>query len=512
MRSDFANHPGPFAPMRNFFSAVLAAVCALAPTAGLAETVRLTTPIVEGSSLYTQSQLVDIFAQALGRTVSPETIGALVTSIEARYREDGFIAPVIAVEPSSVDSGTPRLHVREARISRVEVYGDAGPNNGRVQHYVDTIRRQSVIHRKQSRDWLNAIGRLPGVSVRASFEPDSTAQNQFVLVINLSYRAGSGAVDVSNRGTREVGRTIISARLGVNGVLHWQESVYLDAAASTAFDRYHYEALSLVRPLGTGTITLMGSRSDAQPYAQETTYQRDRGAVRVNMPLWQSESLETAYIVGFGAWTARVGDDIGPVREERIRKVEAGLKMVWRGAGRMRLSSLIARGLPAFGADSFTYVYDLEPAPFEFTKALLDLDYSLALGAGFRGVLEFSAQLANGGLPGAEQFGFGGDSLGKAFDPGVLTGENGVSAGFSLQRSVAWVPGVDEAALFAGADYGRVWGIAVKRDDAASASLGVTSRLARLTGSFEVAYPINRPADMEIMRGLRSFFSLRMGF
>lgn len=475
----------------------------------------LTSPLVQGSTVYSQSQLAALYATHLGRPTTRGGIEEIIEAINSRYRADGFVAPIIEVPSSELTSGTPRLFVHEASIARVLLRGDAGPSQAQLLRYVQTLREQHLIHRNRSRQLLQAMQRLPGVTVRAAFEPSGVEPNEFNLILDVSYRPASGMLDINNRGTRAIGRGVMSGHLAVNGLLHWQEILSLDAAGSTEFDRYQYVAVGLSRPLGAIWISMAVSRSNADPVG-DVHYREDRADLWLTAPVWHAEHTQLASIWGISAWDDKTQDELSPAfSADHVRRFDIGLELTQRGTSFTRTSLTFGHGYDALGASAVSF--DGLPVPStQYTKEILSVEHVHNLPANFRVRMKFVGQYSSAELPGAERFAFGGSWLGRDFDVADLTGDSGAVLGTQLERSLSWPrPWFDDATVFTGVDYGTAWNHALDRlhhDYASSAGVGIILGRSQWMTSFELTYPIHSPLDASSPSGLRAFIDLRTSF
>jgi hemolysin activation/secretion protein len=127
-------------------------------------------------------------------------------------------------------------------------------------------------------------------------------------------------------------------------------------------------------------------------------------------------------------------------------------------------------------------------------------------------------QYAFSPLLSSEQFGFGGQQFGRAYDASELTGDDGMAFALELRYSMPSVPPQGSSELFAFWDLGRVWndGDWSGGESGASAGVGIRWRYnERLSGNFTLAQPLTRKvADPGHGNGRdpRGFFSLNFKY
>ena len=106
-----------------------------------------------------------------------------------------------------------------------------------------------------------------------------------------------------------------------------------------------------------------------------------------------------------------------------------------------------------------------------------------------------TGQYAWSPLLSSEQFGFGGEPFGRAYDSSELTGDNGMAGMTELRYSVPeFIPHLTSEA-FAFWDLGRVWDHDATGDAENAASAGIGLRVMHengLSGSLTLAQPLTR--------------------
>lgn len=490
----------------------LGAAAAYGESAQESANVVLVAPFITGSSVYSARQLSSVYSARIGQPTA-RVIGPIIASIESQYREDGFIAPVVTVSEGSDTSSTPRLQIHEAALTDVRWLGDAGPHQKALRESVRALATLRPLRKDRVRETLSAIQRLPGVGVRASFEPSPIDINCFTLVIEVAYQPIAASVAAANRGTRATGRDLVSGRLTLNGFLRQREFLTLEGAASTAFDQYHYAGVGATRGFGTAWASLFLSNSHARPWAASDVYERNRYALQLFAPVRDTQSVRLSAVTRFVATdSALTNDDFGPLTRERLRKVEAGLSMVGKSenAAPARLTATVIRGVSAFGASAVSYD-DVPPPNPVFTKLLVQGERGLALPRDLELTGRFTGEYAFSAVPSSEQFIFGGTRFGTGLEAADLDGEHGVALSLDLERpgprGAAWM---GSTTIYSGIDYGYAWttNAGAVRDHAASTSLGFTLERSGFSSAFEVAYPLHRPRFTETQSNVAVFLEL----
>jgi len=132
----------------------------------------------------------------------------------------------------------------------------------------------------------------------------------------------------------------------------------------------------------------------------------------------------------------------------------------------------------------------------EFNKLEYGLTRFQTLPEDFTVVTGLSGQIASGVLYSSEQFGFGGQAFGRAYDPSEIIGDSGIAGSVELRYSgIPVVRGISSGP-YVFYDIGKVW------DDGggsqSGSSLGGGIRLDStfgLSGNVTIAEPLTRPLE-----------------
>ncbi len=313
-------------------------------------------------------------------------------------------------------------------------------------------------------DWLVRANGL-GYAVQGSLVRLEAGSSAYLASLHVTSRRWQGLVHLDNRGPTVLGREIAQLSLAYGGQGRPLRFVRLDVAAATDDERLHYAGLSGRHRLGGRGADLGWSyaRSEsALPVAgtgRSVEYQRERAEIDVHMPLVQRARMRAEVKVGLRSYDLDETLDEGrSLESDRIRALEAGYDLVLAGRAHARhsLALTISRGATALGAS-------LEPAGPEpdFISLKGTYDFWRRLGAAWhlKATVEFQASPDR--LPASERFFVGGRSLGGAFDPATLSGDQGLGARLTVERTLS--PLERSVTAFAYLDDGYVRGRMVKR-------------------------------------------------
>lgn len=194
--------------------------------------------------------------------------------------------------------------------------------------------------------------------------------------------------------------------------------------------------------------------------------------------------------------------------KDRIRSIRLGVNysLSGRGQGFNQFTATVSQGLGVFGASEKG---DLNLSRAEadplFTKAAFGLLRQQGLFSRFILTGQVQAQISRTPLFSAEEFGYGGQDFGRAYDPSEITGDNGVKG--TLQLIYAGLPvglGVS-ISPYIGYDIGKAWNKdSVGGQDVAGSSLSLGVQAQHKSGfgvSAGVAWPFIREISNPIYKG-----------
>jgi len=191
-----------------------------------------------------------------------------------------------------------------------------------------------------------------------------------------------------------------------------------------------------------------------------------------------------------------------PLTRDRVRTLR--LKGSYDGLDPLHgynfLNMSLSRGITGLGANEPGEVNlsraDAEP---DFTKFEAIWQRSQFIAPSFLGITTLTGQRASKALYSSEEFGFGGPSLGRAYDTSEITGDHGIGAALELQYT--GINPIHKFKLTPSVFYeaGKVWNIDEGQDDGlslADAGIGLNfSHPSGLSGSLTIAQPLTKSID-----------------
>ena len=239
-----------------------------------------------------------------------------------------------------------------------------------------------------------------------------------------------------NRGGRYLGEQRYTANVAVNGLLHAGESTQLQFQTTSPTRLVRFWSIDHFERLTPSGLSLRGSfsRYDSEPdlgagfaaFNLETSSKT--GRLELAYPVIRSHRTNLSTRMTFSYHDGRTDSNLLGFSEDRLGTLRLGL--TWDRTDALRgintLDFEVSRGLSAFGAsdEGAPNLSRLGGNPTA-TKATLYAARLQDLRAGFSLLLAASGQYAGNNLLASEEFAFGGEYFGRAFDAAEIVGDSG---------------------------------------------------------------------------------------
>ncbi len=478
----------------------------------------LSATVIDGSSAYSPTELFAVYREQLGRPIKPASAQAILTQIEALYMRDGYSRPEFRLDEDLAANGILRIEVFEAQITRVQFAGDAGPYVVRLEEIASELSLRAPLRTADLQAALQSMRELPGLTVRASTRRDESRPNAYALTLATEYKPFDASVQLSNRGTREIGPMFAVSQVVANSLLGYRERLGLFAMAATDTDEYHGGGAFFDVPVTAADTHLTATAFQTRSNPTETP-DRDDHYDRTRMSLRASGTLDSTAATRLG-WSAGFDwDDLDIMRSdtrlrtEKLRVAELGGRISGRvgTSSQYLLGVQLRRGLDAFGSalDALDIVDDPRRKDFLVTKVQFTELVRFAQRWSAR-VDAFGQQSAYV-LPDAERYKIGGERLGRGFEVTEIAGDQGLGAKAELRREMTGAAAtLGKTSLYGFYDFAAAWKQDQPgRESAATAGIGFAVEYWRLSAFIELAKPLTH-ADVEGDRDTKVFAEVKL--
>ncbi len=178
------------------------------------------------------------YAEYVGRDVPVSVVCDIRDRAATILRSDGYLAAV-QVPPQTIDQGNVRFDVLMARMTAVQVRGNAGSSEGLLQKYIQKLAAQPVFNINTADRYLLLARDIPGLDVRLSLRPVSAESGgrpgEVVGEFNVIRTPIYADVNIQNFGSKAVGRFGGLARIRFNGLTGMGDETVISGYSTSDF-------------------------------------------------------------------------------------------------------------------------------------------------------------------------------------------------------------------------------------------------------------------------------------
>ncbi|MEM9468886.1 MAG: ShlB/FhaC/HecB family hemolysin secretion/activation protein [Pseudomonadota bacterium] len=483
---------------------------------------------IDGANIYTKQELLPLYENLIGTEISLADLYAIANRITLKYRNDGYVLTQVVIPPQTIDGGVARLQIVEGFIDNIIIQGDDQSSREleTIRQYASQIGSGQATNIAEMERQLLLINDLPGVNARSIISPSTTAGAADLLIIveRDSFEAGVG---INNHGSRFLGQiqtngfAQLNSIFGTNDQITGQFVVAPDSGFELAFGSLGYKIP--VGPYGT-TMSVIGSITETDPGFTLRQFEVEglsrSFTVRAEHPFVRSRNQNLFGRLQLDYRNVDSKNNIEETRKDRIRAFRAGLQAEFldrlMGVAVNSLDLEVSQGINFFGAsDKGDDNLSRAAGDPTFTKANLQLQRLQRVTNSINVLLTGRAQLSNQPLLSSEEFGLGGISSVRGFDPSEVVGDDGVSGSVELQ----WTPATyRNLEFFTFLDSGTVWNkdatnSADKRESLTSTGVGARVDFPMdVSAELLATQPLHRDVDTMDERDPRFYFSLNKNF
>lgn len=400
------------------------------------------------------SELRETYAQYLGSSQPVAIICEIRDSAATLLRNRGYLA-AIQVPTQRIENGTIRLEVLYAKVTAIRVRGDAGRSEKLIQSYLEKLTDTELFNRFDAERYLLLSRDLPGYDIRMTLTPAGTGPGELIGEVTVSRTPYRIDLNVQNLAARDTGRW--GGQIGgeIYGLTGFGDRTYASFYSTADFREQQILQLGHDFRIGSEGLKLAGQFTYAWT---EPDIGAARGAARIKAetlfasveatyPLIrrQSASLRAAAGLEFVNQDIRF---IGPLTKDRLRVGYVRLDaeaIDFRGGQspnwRLRGSLEYRQGLDILGASERCDIICLftrtPPSRFDGdpTSSLLRFEgeAELAISEDLSIYLRPMAQLSFDRVFSFEEFSGGNYTIGRGYNPGVITGDDGAAIQFELR-------------------------------------------------------------------------------
>ena len=438
--------------------------------------------ILEGMTVYSDSEFIGLYENILGREVSLADLYQVADGIERKYREDDYVFSQAVVPTQRVGDGAFRIQIIETYISGFVIQGVEGPILDLMESYLNKILQSKPLRNEVMEHYLSLCREIPGISVKVSLRPSGTDKGATQLLVDATHKEIRGFTSISNRGSKYNGPWQGVFGMGLNSRTSKGERTTFLGMITRDFDEQRYASVSYEQAVGEEglRIRVSGGHATLEPgfnLNQEGRKVESKASnldIEILYPYIRSQEESLTFRANLAAKNSRTTLEDELFQKERLRSLslmgDYRLSDSWGGVNFFTLG--LHQGLNIFGSteprqeDPFitrTLAINGEVGAPDFIKFTAEvirrqrLTQNLVLSASFKGQYSWDRLLSG------EQFRVGGSSYGRGYDEGEISGDSGIGGLFELTYGEALSEGhflgslLSDFEFFGFYDVGQVW-------------------------------------------------------
>ncbi len=400
--------------------------------------------------------LTSSYADMVGQELPVAAICEIRDRAATTLREAGYLAAV-QVPPQKISDGKVQLDVLMAKMTRVQIRGDAGASEKALLGYVSKLTDQPAFNINDAERYLLLARDIPGLDVRLALRPTDGAPGEVIGEFSVQRTPVIADITVQNFGSKSVGRFGALGRISINGLTGLADQTTASLFSTVDFDEQQVLQLGHQFKVGNEGLTIGGNftyawttpdlgpgidlNSETLIASLDATYPIIRSQSRNlfgtlgfeyidqdvrfgSIPLTR-DKLSVLYArVGYNAISrSSIGGRDGFTISEPRWAMNGALE-VRQGLGILGASKGCGPALARCAVPGFVPPSRAEGDPTAFiVRASGQLDY--------RPVKNFTIsiaprlQYAPDALLSYEEFSGGNYTIGRGFDPGIIIGDSG---------------------------------------------------------------------------------------
>lgn len=463
---------------------------------------------ISGATLLSQQDFSKMYQHSLNKEITLDFAYKLAEKITKHYRDLGYFLAVAFLPPQNIVDGMVKLQVIEGYIDDVIVPKNIDKNYI-IQAYIRELVNKKPLKTQDLESFLLRLNDLPGYSVNGTLSQLKASKNGAVILsLKFAKKKANGQIGIDNFSSRYLGTHEISGTYSKSFMPLHQTTI--SGIQSVIFKRLSHVTLKhemVVIPdftlefIGDYTNSVPGLNlerfdleSDSKFFSTSIKYQKIRQ---------RNENLALT----FGVDARNTDTDILRTAfiRDRIRafRMNANYDTRDNWEGFNLVDATFSQGIGGIGAskknDNNLSRAEADP---EFKKMELSLTRLQKITDDWSLLVRGSGQVASGSLYSAEEFGYGGQNFGRAFDASEITGDHGVASSLEFRYNAWSDKQYLELQPYLFYDIGTVWNEdagQTKRESGSSLGLGMRAVTEfGLNANLGLAMPLIRNIDNPI--------------
>ena len=399
------------------------------------------------------SALNDTFAEFIGTEQPISVVCRIRDAAATRLRNLGYIAAV-QVPAQRIENGAVKFEVLYARVTSIRVVGKVGRSERLIERYLSKLADGQLFNRFEAERSLLLARDIPGCQVRLSLKPAGTGAGEMIGEVRIDYTPLTVNFSAQNYAGSSTGRYGGQLRAVFNGLAGMGDRTTLSVYSTAQVHEQNIVQAGHEMALGGnglrlgGRVTYAWTRPDLGPAVPDVSARTLFANFEASYPIVRKQAVTVRAAVGLDFVNQKVDFGGLPLSEDRLRVGYAridldaidlkgmgpGGSILWKfnGALEARKGLSILNASPDCIAQNQTCLAPGFVTPSlpggDPKAAVFRFNANLELHPMRRFIVSLSprAQASSNGLFAFERYSTGNYTVGRGFDPGAVSGDDGI--------------------------------------------------------------------------------------
>ena len=460
---------------------------------------------VFGAQAFSEGEFRPLYKEFINKQTTLEVAWIIADRITNQYNARGYFLSRAYVPEQEVKGGFITIKVVEGYIGDVRLENPE-LSNGIIDELIADLLTKRPLKTEQLDKFLLTLNDLPGKKfkgVLSSIQSQDEAATRMTLIVTDA-SGDSGNIGINNYGSRYIGPHEMLASYKTS-LFDLQET---SVGFSTSLPTSELQLVSFQHSvIATPDIKIGFSFDKTRAAPGYTLRQYDVKSraqlytIDMNYKLIRQKQENLWFDFTFNSNNTNTILQGNRISHDQIRAIRASAAYDafddWDGHTIANIK--LSQGIDGFGASN-TGDLNLtrEDARPDFTKAELFIQRQQALDDDLSLVTSAAMQRASGTLYASEQFGYGGQIFGRAYDSSDIIGDHGIAGSLELRYAAPSLFDALSLTPYAFYDIGKTWSERPTEGDskaASGSSAGIGARFETsvgVSGNLGIAYPLTR--------------------
>lgn len=490
--------------------------------------------ILTGNHVYSTKELKGLYKDKIGKTISVADLFHIAQDITNYYRNNGYIISFATLPPQKSKGGVITIQIIEGFINNVHVSGNPNGAKCLVEGFGYRIRQCPPLNIHHLEEYMLLANEIPNTSVKAVLAPSKDILGAADLELTTDSKPLSGYLSYDNYGTRYIGPQQMTGNIAAYSVFNSGDETQFTFTKTPKGGELSFSDVNYNGALGDRGVRYLFGWTHVHTHPLFVLRPTQTDGLNNNIyasyiyPVIRTRSQSMNVSASFNFMESSSDTILGLLYDDHIRSLDLGFTYnfadSYYGANMIGLD--FRKGLPIWGYNQDTSQFTAKtsrPGGYAaYQKFGGQVSRLQALKGNFTLLVVGKGQWAFVPLLSSEQFTFGGNPLGRGYDPAEIIGDRGASGSMELRYDWNINYYVNNLQFYTFYDIGAIWNVLVnftspEKVSASSTGVGMRFTMTKyLSGNVMWAQPLTKTVAAEALIGdgwrPRTFFSVVASF